>query len=186
MTSWSIILSDDKEVRNSQQRVVALQILLAAICHILVSHFFFPLSLSLTLFLSLYLSVISIPLTVDISPFLSLPLSLFISISLSYSLSLSLSLSLFPYTFLFLSFQVFSMGSWERCNRALGSFHHIPHIALAGDVTLHILYSPLTDHGPFFWKYWQYGQSFPPHLFSTFWLPLTPAFLYFSSFEDVF
>ena len=28
--------------------------------------------------------------------------------------------------------QVFSMGSWERCSRALGSFHHVPHIALAG------------------------------------------------------
>ena len=140
------ILSDDKEVRNSQQRVVAPQILLAAICHILVSHFYFPLSISSSLSPFISISLIS-----NISPFLSLPLSLFLSISLSYSLSL------FPYTFLFLSFQVFSMGSWERCNRALGSFHHIPHIALAGDVTLYILHSPLTDHGPFFWKYWQYG-----------------------------
>ena len=158
MTSWLIILSDDKEVRKSQQRVVALQILLAAICHILVSHFFFPLSHSFSVSLSISSSLspfISIPLLSNISPFLSLPLSLFLSLHLY--LFVLLSLSLFPYTFLFLSFQVFSMGSWERCNRALGSFHHIPHIALAGDVTLHILHSPLTDHGPFFWKYWQYG-----------------------------
>ena len=67
------ILSDDKEVRNSQQRVVAFQILLAAICHILVTHFFFPLSHAFSVSLSLSLSL---HLYLPSSLSLSFPISL--------------------------------------------------------------------------------------------------------------
>jgi hypothetical protein len=38
------------------------------------------------------------------------------------------------------------MGSWERCSRALGSFHHIPHIALAG--TVPYAHSTYNTHPP--------------------------------------